>query len=325
VMPAELDLAPPVPLFLAREDDPGGVRLRNATDLVRVRFQVYAPAGTWRALKPWERYAARVHAYGLVSPDAVFALESAAVLRGLPVFGEPRDVHVFDHDRSTSTRYGDVVVHTSRDAPAIEEHEGRFMTSDPHTALALGRVMPPAFALAVCDAFARRHGNAGLAEFAALARVQVNPRGRRRLHWLHRRSDAASESAGESVSRAVIEWLGFDDPEVQFEFRHKGKLDRTDFFWRDRRVIGESDGYGKYDAADPAEVKRRFLREKLREDRLRRHVRGFTRWDLADAERVTPLRTKLDLAGVPVVRAPQPAMLATLRRRGSVSGSTFVR
>ena len=179
---------------MARDDDPGGIRLRNAADLVRVRFQVYAPADAWRGLRPWERYAARVHAYALVSPDAVFALESAAALQGLPLFGEPRDVHVFDPDRSTSTRYGDVVVHTSRDVPAIEERGGKWMTQPVHTALALGRVMPPAFGLAVCDAFARERGDAGLAEFAELARTQVNPRGRRRLRWLHRRSEPASES-----------------------------------------------------------------------------------------------------------------------------------
>lgn len=313
-MPAELGLAPPVRLFVAREDDPGGIRLRNARDLVRVRFQVYAPADAWRALKPWERYAARVHAFGLVSPDAIFALESAAVLRGLPVFGEPRDVHVFGEDRSTSTRYGDVVVHTSRDAPAIEQHGGRFMTANVHTALALGRVMPPAFALAVCDAFARRHGDAGIAEFAALARRQVNPRGRRRLRWLHRRSDQASESAGESVSRAVIEWLGFDDPEVQYEFRLEGKLDRTDFFWLDRRVIGESDGYGKYDAPTPEELKGRLTDEKIREDRLRRYVQGFARWDWSDTLRAQPLGDKLRRAGLSSRHPVNSSALLTLRR-----------
>ena len=75
-----------------------------------------------------------------------------------------------------------------------------------------------------------------------------------------------------------------------------------------------NDGYGKYDASDPVAMKAHFVAEKKREDRLRRHEGGFTRWDLADALRVTPLRDKLILAGVPIVRASQPAMLATLRR-----------
>lgn len=303
----------PVRLMRAREDDPGGIRLRRATDLVRVRSQVYAPAEAWRALTPWERYAARVHAYALVSPDAVFALESAAVLLGLPVFGEPRDVHVFDADRSTSTRYGDVVVHTSADPVAVEHHGGRFMTTLAHTVAGLGRALPPAFGLAVSDAYARTAGAQGLGDVRQLAHAQVNPRGRRRLLWLCERACGDAESSGESVSRAVIEWLGFDDPELQREFRHEGKLDRSDFYWLRERIIGESDGYGKYTAGAAAEVKSTFVNEKLREDRLRRYTRGFARWDWADALRAYPLGDKLHRAGLSPRHPINSPALATLR------------
>lgn len=307
--------ASPIALMVAHDDEPSGIRLRKAADLVRVRFQVYAPADAWRALRPWERYVARVHAYALVAPDAIFALESAAALMGLPVFGEPRDVHVFDVDRSSSTRYGDVVVHTSRNAPAIELRDGIALTTALHTAVGLGRVLPPAFGLAVCDAYARHLGDAdALAAFGALARTQVSPRGRRRLQWLHRRTDPGSESAGESVSRAVIEWLGFDDPEVQHEFRHEGKLDRADFFWLRDRVVGESDGYGKYDAPSPREMESRLTEEKIREDRLRRYVNGFARWDWSDTLRANPLDSKLRRAGLNARHPVNAPALVTLRR-----------
>jgi len=56
--------------------------------LVRVRHGVYAFALLWNALPPWERYSAKVPA-AMTYPDAVFALESAAALVGMPTFGDP--------------------------------------------------------------------------------------------------------------------------------------------------------------------------------------------------------------------------------------------
>lgn len=312
-MPSTLSVSrSPVPLLVAHDDDLNGIRLRTAPDLVRVRHRVYAPAAAWKALRPWERYTARVHAYSLVSPQAVFALESAAALHGLPLFGEARDVHVCDIGRPTSTRYGDVVVHTSRDAPAIEARDGIVLTTALHTAVALGRVLPPAFGLAISDAVARRD-NADLAGFAELIHREVNPRGRRRLRWLHERVDPESESTGESVSRAVIEWLGFGDPRLQHEFRYEGKRDRTDFFWPAERIVGESDGYGKYDAPSLAEAKARLTDEKQREDRLRRYVTGFARWDWSDTMRAYPLGTKLRLAGLSPRHPINSSALQSLR------------
>ncbi len=81
---------------------------------IRVRAGVYAPRAEWDRLKPWERYLARVHAYALVNPDAVFSHESAAALLGLPLFGEPRDIHTYDLSRKTSNRFGDVFVARQR-------------------------------------------------------------------------------------------------------------------------------------------------------------------------------------------------------------------
>lgn len=313
-MSVALDVLPPIPLLLARDDDPGGVRLRNEDSLVRVRHKVYAPASAWKALAPWQRYTARVLAYALVAPDAVFALESAAALQGLPVFGEPRDIHTFDEERATSTRYGDIVVHTSADAPIIERRNGRNMTSVAHTTVALGRALPPAFGLAVWDAFLRREGHCRLSELRQLAHTQVSHRGRKRLRWLGERARAESESPGESVSRAVIEWLGFSDPALQREFRHEGAIDRSDFFWERERVIGESDGYGKYAGSTPGDVQDHFTREKLREDRLRRHVRGFARWDWADSVKAHPLGDKLCRAGLTARYPLNSPALVTLRR-----------
>ncbi len=91
---------------------------------------------------------------------------------------------------------------------------------------------------------------------------------------------------------AVIEWLGYELPEQQVEFRYEGARDRVDMYWRRLRMIGESDGYGKYDASDVAASKAHFVREKLREDRLRRHGVASSARTLASNPRSLPRRNR---------------------------------
>lgn len=306
----------PVALHVATEKGPAP-RLRTDTALTRVRHGVYANAVACAALAPWQRYLARVHAVALIRPDSVFCLESSAALLGLPFVGEPRDVHVFDADSPTSHRQGDIVLHTSRDARSVISLGGISLTSSADTVIDLMRVLPPGFALGVADAAIspRQRGAHTIAELATLASAQVARRGRRTLEWAWIRADSRSESFGESVSRAVIEWLGFPPPTLQQVFHFEGVEDRCDFFWPEHSAIGESDGYGKYDGADVEQSRQRLIAEKVREDRLRRHIGGFARWDWSDALRATPLQHKLLTAGVPRVSASQPAMLSTLRAK----------
>ena len=247
----------------------------------------------------------------------MFCLESAAVLSGMPLFGEPRDIHIFDARRTRSLRFGDVAVHTSVDPRLAVTLDGVNLTSPADTAVDLGRVLPPAFALASMDAALRGAGEfdpVTLDELIRLADRQRNPRGKRRLAWALERADARSESTAESVSRAVIEWLGFPPPEPQASFPHRGGTDRTDFFWREHRIIGEVDGYEKYALGDPSVAARALIAEKRREDRLRRVTSGFARWGWSDAVNAAPLREVLLTAGLPIVRSPQTSALASLRR-----------
>ncbi|MDR2321946.1 MAG: hypothetical protein LBE60_09900 [Microbacterium sp.] len=309
-------LTAPVPLMTYAEARMRGIRAASAAQL-RVRSGIYAPRAAYLALRPWERYEARVHAFALAHPDAVLCLESAAIVWGLPLFGETRDVHVFDPERGRSRRFGDVAVHTSTDERAVVRRGPLLCTSMIDTVVDLSRVLPPAEALTVVDAaISRTQGGAlDLAELHDHASGQVTTRGSARQRWLWDRADGRAESPAESVSRAVIEWCGFEDPELQQEFAGEGVRDRVDFFFPSVGAIGESDGWGKYDLEDAAKAAVRLRDEKRREDRLRRRGHPFARWDLNDAWRVVPLHRALLAAGVPLVRPRHPAMLATLRHR----------
>jgi len=274
---------------------------------------VFARASDWAVLAPWERYLARVHAVARTWADPVFCLESAAALWGMPVFGEPRLVHLLSPDGST-WHEGDVAVHGLRDGRSTDRAEGIRLTTQSETALDLCRVLPPAFALAIADALLRSQPDARPPiDLSASGRAQLNRRGLRQLDWVQARATGVAESVGESVSRAVIEWLGCEEPELQAEFRFEGRTDRADFFWRRRGIIGESDGYGKYDADHVEAAKVHFIQEKHREDRLRRNVGTVIRWDWKDTVQWRTLWAKLRAGGLEPVRPMNTAMLETLR------------
>lgn len=305
----------PLPLLTSREARVRGIPV-SAPRFIRVRRGVYADADAVAALRPWERYALRVHAYALVDPDAALAFESAAVLHGLPLFGEPRDIHVHDAERTASRRFGDVAVHTSVDSRRTVVIDGITATSLVDTVADLARVLPPAQSLAVVDAATSpvQGGTLRIDALRDLVARQANGRGRRLTRWVLGAADPRAESVGESISRAVIEWSGFERPDLQAVFRYEGAHDRTDFLFRSARTVGESDGWGKYDFGDPDAAQRHLRAEKRREDRLRRHGHPFARWDLSDAMRVGPLCRALGAASVPLVASPDRAALATLRR-----------
>ena len=302
----------PSPLVLTREQ-PSLVRhLGRAGLLHRVRPGVHVRADEWHRLEPWDRYLLRVHAVARTWRAPVFCLESAAALHGMPVFDEPRDVHLLGDDGRT-WRQGDVWVHGTQDARLVVDEDGFSLTGAVDTAVDLCRVLPPAFALAVADTAMRGLHRHGLAfDLARHGRAQADRRALRQLDWLQARASHLAESVGESVSRAVIEWLGYEDPELQVRFRHEGASDRADFYWRRLRTVGESDGWGKYDADDPEAVKSHFVDEKRREDRLRRHESGFIRWEWADVMTYERLDERLRQGGLPRVRPVQASLLQTL-------------
>lgn len=309
-------LTSPLPIYTRDEARMLGIRL-DAAQWLRVRKGVYVDKKQYAELPDWKRYAVRVHAFLRTHPDAILCLESAGVLHGIPQFGECRFIHLYDPDAVASQRYGDIRVHVSRDVRQTVRIGSTLVTTLLDTVVDLARVMNPADALAVADAAISPVQGGTLRTETLVARGQEfeNLRGRARMRWVWEHADGLSESPVESISRAVIRWSGYDNPELQREFRYEGHRDRTDFYFPTSGAIGEADGWGKYALEDPEEAAGRLRDEKRREDRLRRHRHPFARWDLTGAWKAIPLCEALDGAGVPRVRPPQTAMLATRKSR----------
>lgn len=308
-------LVSPVPLYRFDELRMLGIDPRSAA-WMRLRKGVYVERSAFAKLKPWRRYAVRVHAFVLTHPNAILCLESAAVVHGIPLFGESKDIHVFEPGAKSTTRNRDVCFHTSADARVIETVGVIRVTSIPDTVSDLARVLPPAKALAAADAAisAVQGGGFTIDELRASGSYQQNRRGVLLREWVWEHADGRSESPGESVSRAVMLWSGFEAPVLQREFRYENAVDRTDFFFESCGVVGESDGWGKYDLSDPEAAEEHLRREKIREDRMRRNGHPMARWTVGDAWKVDPLCRALLQAGVRRVEQPHFAFLASLNR-----------
>lgn len=312
----------PVPL-LRSSDVSHAEREVAAGRLVRVRRGILAPATAWAALRPWERYASRVHAVGMTHPSAVFCLESAAVLLGLPLVGDPTDVHVLDAPASTSRSSGGIRTHTTAGDRRIVMAGGMLATSALDTAIDLARARHRATGLAIADAALRADLDLTVEMMVAENEARSHMRGRRHARWALHRATPLAETALESISRAAIEWLGFEQPELQVTFRADGATDRVDMWWGHASVVGEADGDVKYDGSlqDPA---RAIREEKARDRRLRRHATGIAHWGWSDVAQIAPLRQSLEHAGLRRFTAESSADLHSLRLllHGRRSGTT---
>jgi hypothetical protein len=282
---------------------------------IAVRRGVRVDAAWWRGIPPWERYRLRVEAASHALADPVFALESAAVLHGLPIFGEPAHIHVLAPTGSRGYRSGDVIRHLRTAEADIVRVEGVRLTSVEDTVLALLRVLPIALAVAVADAAVRR----GVSVEVLRDRLerQTDRRGRARASAALDLADGRSESVLESLSRVVIAHLGYPDPELQVDISLSSGRARVDFLWRSERVVGEADGRGKY-FGEGVRTDDAVHAERRREIELRRVVRDVARWEWADV--VTPGRLDaiLRAAGLRRIRPIDPRLAAALDDRRSI-------
>lgn len=312
-------LAPPIapsPVPLLRYTEvPHPERSVARGALVRVRHGVYADAALWKALASWDRYLARVHAVAIVYPDAIFCLESAAALLGMPIFGDPLTVHVLVPASGASRLISGVRTHTTTAEREIFEAGGLAMTTFAETAVDLSRGRHNAIGLSAADAALRADRTLTADTLVALNEGRASSRGRRIARWPLMRATALAETALEAVSRSVIEWLGFAAPELQVTFRSaSGEEDRSDFVWWIERVGGEADGDLKYDGryGDPRVILRR---QSERDTRLRGHLRTITHWGWREATAVDPLRGILLGTGLRPVSHEDSAQLHSLRKQ----------
>jgi hypothetical protein len=302
-------------------------------DVHRIRRGAYIDQHGWDAADARGKQILRLKAVNATRKNPpVFSLASAAVLHGLPTFGQTATIA---HVSSTSPGHSKngVAQHLIRPGVSTVAIEGLTCTSliDTLADLALTSdfvstivsldhalhevalaAMPRAeWPLASSPTAAR-----AAADFVETLRrtldVSAPSRGLQRSLRTIDFATHLSDSPGESVSRCHIHLLGFPPPELQHPFYdYQGRIGWGDFWWEYLRLLGEFDGEHKY--SDPTFLAGRtpeqaLADEKWREDRIRATNAGVSRWGWAIATDLRALYNKLSNAGLRPV-APRPKAL----------------
>jgi hypothetical protein len=303
-------------LLLRRRDlvaigEDNAIRRRlHRGQLVRVAPGVYAESDRWRALDHIARHRMLVLATAdRLRTPVVFSHHAAAALFGIRLLGDwPRTVDVTLERASGGRSDGGMTRHcTGLDDVDVLAVADLAVTSPAQTVVDLARRLPFADAVVAMDSalHRKREGGALTTRAAILERCAAieGQRGWRKARIAADFSTELSDSPEESHSRVQIHLAGFPTPELQHRFvDSEGFVADTDFYWRDFDHAGECDGRDKYrnpaylHGRRPADV---VIAEKNRENRLRRLVRGVSRWEPADLYPPSRLVDILVRAGLP--------------------------
>lgn len=271
---------------------------------VRLRAGIYVPAAEWHSASAEERHRALMDACRTTSSrEPVFALESAALVHGIPIIGAlPPQPHVIDAEPSPHSRHSREGVTVHRPRHHVEPHrvDDYLVTGAIDTCIALAAARPLTTGVTAFDHLrARGVTREDLADIITWRRpFHGAARALRALEI----STGLAESPLESVSLVPIALAGLAIPEQQVEMYAGGRLYRLDFFWPEVGIGGEADGRGKYVSRDV------LWAEKRRQDALLACGIGLVRWGWEDALAGRPLVERLRAAGIPF--APRSATQA---------------
>jgi len=286
-------MEPLPPLVLLTSDDRDSQHRLRRGELVRVTHGVAVDQAHWHSASVRQR--ARIELEAVVTAVGewrVLSHRSAALLWGLPDVDRPdHRVHVTDPLLGT-THSGRRVVRHAAPLPddAVAVVDGRRVTSLLRTVVDVARSTAFENVVAVLD-HALREGLTDEDELRSAFAAWPTPRGMSRARRALRFADARSDSPGESVSRVRLDQDGFPPPVLQQPF---GSF-RVDFWWPRAGIIGEFDGFEKYDGVES------LRREKSREQTLllRPEVHRVVRWGWTEVRTPGRLQTVLRRAGLP--------------------------
>ncbi len=220
-------------------------------ELHRLRYGCYIRGSKWKALGPASQAKERIraHAHGTLTTSTggfVYSHLSAARLHGLFIWGVDDKVHILHPARPSSDRWGkDVRGHTeafSEDDVAVVG--GLRATTLERTIYDSARMLSYPKALVIVD-----HGLRIGADRNKLTALVVNSAGKRGIRTLRKaldNSDPRSESAGETLTRELIQRLSIRPPQPQFEVQSRAGRHRMDFAWKEEKLALEFDGRTKY-------------------------------------------------------------------------------
>jgi hypothetical protein len=231
-------------------------------ELKRIRRDVYVDGPSWRSWEPAEQHAACVEAGMLrIRRPTVASRESRLFMADLPALATSNDV-ALTATTGHPKEYKSLSVHVADVPPQhLEAHDvlGLPATTIPRAVVDIGRQGSLQRGLVAADGALRQGGSRD--ELRRVVEECHSLPGTAQALRVLDLADPRSESAGESISRAMFIEHELEIPELQVTLAKgsQGPEYRVDFLWRRQRVIGEFDGKGKYD--DPLEKRREEARQ----------------------------------------------------------------
>lgn len=307
----ELTTLHPHGVFLRRHAVDFGYRDRDLTQaqrakvIHRVRHGAYVDAQAWASADPQDRHRMVTHAALLTHRpgSVVLSHTSAAVMHGLALHRpDLRRVHLTVVDGTASRTTADLAYHQGSVMDSDVVHrEGAAVIEPVRASLEAAALADTESAVVVLDsALSQRHADhASL--WTTYERMKRWP-GTLRLQVAVRLARPGAQSVGESRTRYLCWRARVPEPVLQHEVvdGSGNVVGVSDFWWPDRRLLGEFDGavkYGRY--LRPGELPGdAVFREKRREDKMRELTGGsmirFVWADLA-AQHSTVRRLRLAL------------------------------
>ena len=259
--------------------------LVDAGELQRLRYGCYIRSSKWSTLGPRRQAMERIvaHAHGTLTTSSggfVYSHLSAARLHGLFVWGVDDKVHVLSSVRPSSDRWGkDVRGHTEIFAEdEVVVVRGLRATSLERTMFDCARMLSYPKALVIMD-----HGLRLGADIQTLSRMLAASSGKRGVRTLRKaleNADPRSESAGETLTRDLMQRLRIKPPQPQFEAQSRIGRHRMDFAWEGEKLALEFDGRTKYFDYQPTEEV--IFQERRREKALMEDGWRFIRIEWKD-------------------------------------------
>lgn len=255
--------------------------------LVRLAVGVWSPRDGWEQLDPRAQHLMKVRAGQHRRPGAVACAESAAVIHGLPLPGDPPDEPRMLAARDPSRRGGDGYKGGGLgrrawlgDDEVERPEDGVRVTTPARTVVDLARHLPFPWSLAAADA-ARRFLGTTTSALSQAADRNPNAPGHPAAVLVAKHADGAAESALESVARGVMIQLALPLPRLQVELGRGWALYRADLLVAEHWTVIEADGKVKY-ADDDSTAPGRVWQDKRRRDDLHDWGYEVVRFVMAD-------------------------------------------
>lgn len=271
-------------------------RLVDGGDLIRLRSGVYAhveadgadrdegvPEYKRREGEFIDRTLATARS---VEPGTVLSHGSALALHGLPLHGIPLGLPTATRHRpgGGSRRSSALICANLPLDGATTVLDGIAVTTPARTIIDVTRTVGLESGVCAADEAIRKE-LCSRSELQAEAEAAKGRTGVARARRLPELTSGLAESVLESLIRLILVLGGLPEPELQVRLGvRSGERFRVDFYWRQWRLVGEADGFGKY-GTTPDQIRRNWISERNRQRQLEEAGFVVIRWTWQDIYR----------------------------------------